>query len=320
LPFRGPPGNGLRASLLFLTPVLWGATFPAAKLALTKLDALTFMAWTRALGVLTILVASGFLWGLATPSASPTWAGFRAPRRVAVPGLVLGGLIFAAYVLQTVGLESTTATNAGFITGLYVVFTPLLVLILFRQPLARSVWIAVAASLVGLALLSTETVRALRPRPGDLLVLASALAWAGHVVALGRFAPRFSTPALAVAQLAAAAGLHLLAAAPGGLQVRAAWSVAPLLVVTGVLGTGVAYTLQVVAQKEISAARAAVILSGESLASAVISALWLGERLLLHQGVGAVLIVGAMVVSETTARRRLEPVPFALGPGTDGPS
>jgi drug/metabolite transporter (DMT)-like permease len=218
--------------------------------------------------------------------------------------VLLGGLLFAGYALQTWGLESTTATNAGFITGLYVVFTPLLALVLFRQPVRGSVWLAVGLSIVGLALLSTQTLDSFEPHPGDFLVLSSAVAWAGHVVAVGRFAPRFPVHVLAIAQLGAATGLHVILALPGGLQARSAWSAAPLLVTTGVLGTGIAYTLQLIAQRQLSPARAAIILSGESLASAMLSVVWIGERLVWHQWLGAGLIVGAMVLSETTARRK----------------
>jgi drug/metabolite transporter (DMT)-like permease len=279
---------------MLLTPLLWGATFPGGKLALEALNPFTFMAWSRVLGTLTIAVAMVRFGGLSDVS----------PRRVGGLGLLLGGLLFTGYVLQTLGLEGTTATNAGFITGLYVVFTPLLELVLFRRPAGPWVWIAVTVSVTGLGLLSTESTSSLRPRPGDLLVLASALAWAGHVVALAHFAPRWPTHVVSAAQLAVAALLHCIAAVPAGPQVDAALSVAPLLVLTGVLGTGVAFTLQIAAQKEIGAARAAVILAGESLVSALVSLVWLGERLRAHQWLGAALLVGAMVLSESTARRR----------------
>jgi drug/metabolite transporter (DMT)-like permease len=296
-----------RGWLLFITPLLWGATFPAAKLALEALDAPAFMAWTRALGLVTIVAAAPLLGGL----------GGVPVRRVVGPGLLLGGLIFGAYVLQTLGLEATTATNAGFITGLYVVFTPLLARALYRSSVRPAVWLAVGLSLAGLALLSTDSLSSFRPHRGDVLVLASAVAWAGHVVALARYAPRFPTRVIAVAQLAATAALHVVATAGVGWQVEAAWAVAPLLLVTGVLGTGVAYTLQIAAQKEISPARAAVILSGEALASALLSVVWIGERLLPHQWIGAALIVTAMVASETSARR-FERAPFALEPRRRG--
>ncbi|HEX2234898.1 MAG TPA: DMT family transporter [Actinomycetota bacterium] len=289
---------------MLLTPILWGATFPVAKVALEELHPLSFMAWTRALGCVTILAALPLLGPRGTPPVPLP--------KIAAPGALLGGLLFAGYTLQTLGLDLTTATNAGFITGLYVVFTPLMGLLLFGQSTARAVWIAVVLSVVGLALLSTPTLTAFTPRAGDVLVLASALAWAGHVTALGRFAPRFPAELLSLAQVIAATLFHLAAAAFVGLEPSAALKAAPLLVVTGVLGTGVAYTLQIVAQQALTPARAAVILSGESLASALLAVTWLGERLALHQWVGGGLITVAMVTSELGARRatRAPPAPM----------
>jgi drug/metabolite transporter (DMT)-like permease len=181
--------------------------------------------------------------------------------------------------------------------------------VLFSEAAGRTVWIAVALSVAGLGLLSTASLGAFKPHGGDLLVLGGAVAWAGHVVALGRFAPRHPTIPLAVAQMAAATAFHSLAALPGGVNVRGAASIVPLLVVTGVLGTGVAYTVQIVAQRELSPARTAVIISGESLVAALLSIVWIGERLALHQWAGAALILGAMVMSETGARRVDAPIP-----------
>lgn len=281
--------------VLFLTPALWGATFPAAKLAMEVLPPLAFMAWSRLLGVATIVVALPWLARAVERSSL---------RSLVWPGALLGGLIFVAYILQTWGLQITTATNAGFITGLYVVFTPLLGLVLFREATARAAWVAVAVSIVGLALLSTRSLAALRPRPGDLLVLASAVAWAGHVVALGRLAPHHPTRLLALAQMAATAAFQLIAAAFVGLRPDDALSVWPLLAITGIFGSGIAYTLQVMVQKEVDATRAAIVLAAESLFSALLSAFWIGERLSPHQWLGAALVVAAMVLSELGARRR----------------
>jgi drug/metabolite transporter (DMT)-like permease len=289
--------------LLFVTPVLWGATFPAAKLGIETVGIFPFMAWTRVVGFLTILVAILLMAKVAMTLASL--------RRAAGPGLLLGSLIFVAYILQTEGLARTTATNAGFITGLYVVFTPILVRILFGQRAGRAAWVAVVLSVLGLALLSVPALDDLRPRSGDLLVLASALAWAGQAVALGRFARRHPSSVLSLAQMGTAAALHLLGTAWTGLRPAAAADAWHLLLITGVLGSGLAYTLQVIAQREVTATRAVVILAGESVAAALFSAIWLGERLLIHQWVGAAIVLGAMGLSELGARRaaalRLEP-------------
>lgn len=283
--------------LLLITPLLWGATFPAAKLGIAVTGIYPFMAWTRVIGFLTIVAAIPFV---ARRDVRATEV-----RKVIGPGLLLGSFIFLGYTLQTEGLARTTATNAGFITGLYVVFVPILGLLLFRQSVRRAVWLAVALSVVGLALLSVPSLQDLRPREGDLLVLAGALAWAGHVVALSRFVGRHPASLLSGAQMGGAAVLHVVTTLALGEGLRPAGAVDAwhLLLVTGVLGSGVAYTLQVLAQRQVTAARAVVILAGESVSAAAFSAVWLGERLELHQWVGALLVLGAMAVSELSARR-----------------
>jgi drug/metabolite transporter (DMT)-like permease len=291
--------------LLLLTPVLWGATFPAAKLGIERLGdgelvqgVYPFMAWTRLVGFVTILVALPLLARRENIKGSL--------RRALPPGLLLGGFIFVAYILQTEGLARTTSTNAGFITGLYVVFVPILGLALFRQRVTGAIWVAVGLSVVGLVLLSVPALDDLRLRFGDLLVLLGAMAWAAHVVALGRFVGRYPSAALSLTQMGTAALLHVLAALVIGVGLRveeAASEAWILFIVTGVLGSGVAYTLQIIAQAEISPSRAVVILAGESVAAAAFSAVWLGERLKAHQWLGATLVLAAMVVSELRARR-----------------
>jgi drug/metabolite transporter (DMT)-like permease len=280
--------------LLFLTPILWGATFPAAKVGLEAIGVFPFMFWTRFLGFLTILAAVPLLGKHFTR---------RSIRRVIGPGLLLGSLIFLGYVLQTEGLARTTATNAGFITGLYVVFAPILGLILFRRRTGRATWAAAGVSVVGMTLLSIPALDDVRLRFGDLLVLAGAVAWAGHVVGVGYFADRHDSVLLSLAQMGATALFHLVAVIPLGLRVPDTGEVWLMLLITGVLGSGVAYTLQVVAQQTITSGRAVIILAGETVSAAAISYVWLGERLEPHQWIGAGLVLVAMVISELTARR-----------------
>lgn len=291
--------------LLLLTPLLWGATFPGGKIALRHLPVLSFMAWTRTLGFVSILALLPMLRraDVGRSSSDP-----RLVRAVLWPGLLLGALIFAGYVLQTEGLARTTATNAGFITGLYVVFTPILAAIVFRHRVPAAAWLAVLISLGGLWLLSVRDLGTLRLHAGDLLVLAGAVAWAGHIAAVGHFSPRFPPWMLSLAQMGFTAAFQLLAAIPVGLRPNQALAVNvwPLLILTGVLGSGVAFTIQVAAQQVITASRAVVILAGEALFSAGFSAVWIGERLAIHQWMGAVLVLSAMTYSELSARRPRE--------------
>jgi drug/metabolite transporter (DMT)-like permease len=292
--------------LLLLTPLMWGATFPAGKLALRGIPPLTFMAWTRGLGLVAILALVPLMVREGRHS-------LRELRRAVRPGLFLGVLIFVAYMLQTEGLARTTATNAGFITCLYVVFTPILAAVVFHQRVPGAAWAAVAIAVVGMALLSVQDLGAIQLHAGDLLVLGGAVGWAGHVTAIGYFAPKFPAWTISVTQMAVTFVLQLVAVAGTGLRFGtvAHTSVWPLLVITGCLGSGIAYTLQIMAQQEVTAVRAVVLLAGESVFAAAFAAVWIGERLSLHQWLGALLVLTAMTFSELAARRppelRLEP-------------
>jgi drug/metabolite transporter (DMT)-like permease len=292
--------------LLLLTPFLWGATFPATKIAIRTLPVPAFMAWSRTLGFLAIAALLPVL-----RRADP---GDRGAARAAVaPAIILGVLMFVGYVLQTEGQARTTATNAGFITGLYVVFAPVLGAVLFRDRISRAICVAILLSLGGLTLLSVRGVGEFRVHAGDLLVLAGAVGWAGHITAVGYFSPRYPAWRLAFGQMGVAAALHLALSAGTGLRVSdvASASIWPLLFLTGVLGSGVAFTIQILGQQKISAARAVVLLAGEALVSAAFAAVWIGERLAVHQWLGAGLVLAAMAYSELVARRpgapRLDP-------------
>jgi drug/metabolite transporter (DMT)-like permease len=256
------------------------------------------MAWSRTLGFLAILAL--------VPLIKRAGSGHgRQLREVVVPGLILGALMFGGYLLQTEGQARTTATNTGFITGLYVVFAPILGAALFRQRVTGSVWLAVLISLAGLSLLSVQDLGDLRLHAGDLLVLAGAVVWAGHITAVGHFSPRYPPWMLSLAQMGVASLFHIVLASATGPRLRDAVSsdVWPLLILTGVIGSGVAFTIQIMAQQTVTPGRAVVLLAGETLFAAFFAAIWLGERLSLHQWMGAALVLAAMAFSELSARR-----------------
>jgi drug/metabolite transporter (DMT)-like permease len=269
--------------------VIWGATFPAAKIVLGSLDVLQFMAWSRTLGLVT----------LALPVLLVPRLRRQLTREALLPGAVLGVVLSASLFAESTGLRQTTATNAGFITGLYVVFVPLLSALALRARVGAAVWLAAVLATSGLALLSLG---GLEVRRGDLWVLLGAVVVAVHFLLVQRFAARVPPLALGVCQMLAASLLQLALAAPGGLDPSHAAHVWRPLVVTGLLGSGVAFALQLVAQSEVSATRAALLLGAESLFAALFSALWLGERLTGRQWLGAALVVAAMVLSELRAR------------------
>jgi drug/metabolite transporter (DMT)-like permease len=165
--------------------------------------------------------------------------------------------------------------------------------------------VACIAGFGGLALLSITNLASIRLHDGDLLVLAGAVVWAGHITAVGHFSPKFPPWMLSLSQMGFAAVFQLVAVIPTGMRLSdsAGLRVWPLLGLTGVLGSGVAFTIQVMAQRRLTPARAVVLLAGESLFSALFAAVWIGERLEPHQWLGAALVLGAMAFSELSARR-----------------
>ena len=280
--------------LLLLTPVIWGVTFPAAKVALRHVSPWTFVAWSRVLGLVAI-AAVLLVW--------------RPPREAWTRGLVpagalLGGLMTAGYVLQTVGINHTTATNAGFITILYVVLAPAGAALIGRHTPDRLDVLCLVLALLGLGLLS---INGGSLRAGDLVVLAGAAAFAAHIVAVDVLVDRHAAAPLALAQMAASAVLTAAVALPAGPQVGEVASLWWIFVLTGVLGSGIAFSVQVMAQQSLSPVRASILLATEALVAALVSALWLDERLSARAWAGAIVVLVAIAISELHPRRRATP-------------
>jgi drug/metabolite transporter (DMT)-like permease len=277
--------------LLLLTPVIWGATFPAAKVALRHVSPWTFVAWSRVLGLVAI-AAVLLIWR----PPRETWT-----RGLVPAGALLGALMTAGYVLQTVGINNTTATNAGFITVLYVVLAPAGAALIGRHTPDRIDVLCLGLALGGLALLS---IRGGSLRPGDLIVLASAAAFACHIVAVDVLVDRFPAGPLALAQMAASAILTAAIAIPAGTQAAEVASIWWIFVLTGVLGSGIAFSVQVMAQQSLSPVRASILLGSEALVAALVSALWIHERLSARAWTGAFAVLAAIAISELHPGRR----------------
>lgn len=277
---RRVPPEPVAVVLLVSGAAMWGVTFPTAKDGIDVMGVVSFAFWTRFVGLAVLLP-------LAPGVPRGEW------RRSAPIGALLGVLLYLAYLFQSLGLERTTATNAGFVTGLYVIGTPILAAAWSRHLPSLRIVGALCLSLAGLALLS---LRGGTFSAGDSLVLVSALFWSLQILAVGAGAER-DPVALIVTELAVASALHLVGA---GFQVRAGLldDVALELFFTGVLGTGVAYFFQVLAQRRISATRTAIVYSSEPLFAALFSWLWLNERLGLRGWVGGLCIVAAMTLVE----------------------
>ncbi|MDO4607466.1 MAG: DMT family transporter, partial [Bowdeniella nasicola] len=261
---------------------VWGSTFFLIKGLLTEVSALDFLtvrfAMAAAVGALV------FARRLAAAS-SEIW----------VKGLALGLVYFVAQVLQTVGLRTTDASISGFITGMYVVLTPVLLWVLSGQRVSPRVWLATALATVGLMALS---LRGLHMGAGEVLTLAGALLYAVHIVLVARWVRGADPLALAVIQLIAIAGAASVTAVARGLTVPtslSAWAAITYMALAAALGAMVAQTW---AQAHLSATTAAIIMVTEPVFAAFFALLFGGEALSVRLVVGGALILAGMLLTE----------------------
>ena len=208
-------------------------------------------------------------------------------QRGGLAGIFLG----LGYIAQTLGLERTGAAITGFITGLYVVLTPLIASIVLKEKITKFTWLCIAVATFGLGLLS---IRGFSVGIGEMFVLASAVLFAAHIIALSKWSSGRDVYAMTVIQLSMCAILAGLASAVEGYSLppdRGVWSV---VIFTAVFATALAFIVQTWSQAHMSATKVAVILTMEVVFAALFAILLGGERLTLQTAIGGILVVVAM--------------------------
>lgn len=274
---------------LLLAAVIWGGAFAVQKMGAAHLGPMTFTGVRFLIGALVVLP-------LAVRALRHVRLNGRLDRRDWLGMLATGGALFAGAVLQQIGINGTTASNAGFLTTLYVPLVPLLVFAVARTVPHPVVWPAAAGCVAGTWMLSGGG--ALEMAPGDLWVLASAVFWAVQVGLIGAVSARAGSATLVACVQFLVCGV--LSTAWGVMSepttlaelADAGWALA----YTGVLSVGVAFTVQAVGQRYTTAADAAVILSSEAVFAALAGALVLGERLSAPQMLGCAVILASILV------------------------
>ncbi len=284
---------------LVLITLIWGTTFVIVKETVA-------------------IVPPALLLALRFSVAALLFVWVRPSRKALVPGLILGVLSFLGFATQTLGLVSTTASKAAFITGLSVILTPLLSALYFRfrgfrHSVPTRAYLAAAVALIGLGLMSLTGAQGLTE--GDLWILGTAVFYAFYILYLGEVAPKYGVLELSALQFWPMALFAWLWALPqlgqlGNLAAGSIWS----MVYLGAVATALVSILQVRAQRVVSAHVAALIFVLEPVFAALFAYLLLGERLGVWGWVGAGLVGVAMLLSELKMgekERGLEPVPPA---------
>ncbi|ALL63739.1 Permease of the drug/metabolite transporter (DMT) superfamily [Paraburkholderia caribensis MBA4] len=302
----------LRANLLMLVAaMIWGSAFVAQRLSLDSIGPFLFTGLRFLLGAFVVLI----VWSIARrrrgkqaggndAPASPTPSRASTLRR---DGALLGLLVAVSISCQQIGLQYTKVANAGFISSLYVVIVPLIG-VLLRHQTGIGVWLGALLAALGMYFLSVDEHFSILY--GDWLQLAGSIVISAQVVLVSRFARRHDPLALALVQFVVCGVVSLaVGLAVDPLRIADIVRAAPTILYGGALSVGVAYTIQVVAQKDAAPAHAAVIFSMEGVFAALAGWLVLGETLATRALLGCALMLAGLIVCQVmpmwTARREV---------------
>ena len=284
---RRPSSTSLAVLGLLGVTAAWGSTFYLIKDVVERVPVSDFLAVRFAL-------AAAAVWLIAprcVAALSPAQRGY---------GVLLGLVYGGGQLLQTIGLQTTAASVSGFITGMYVVFTPLLGAVLLRARIGRAVWIAVLLATAGLAVLS---LKGLSIGTGEALTLASALLYAAHIVGLGVWSTPRTAIGLTVVQLLTITAVCGAAAAPGGVVLPQRGGDWAALVYMALVAGALALVVQTWAQAHLDATRAAIIMTMEPVWAGLFAVLLGGERLGARVVLGGSMVLAAMYLVELGPRR-----------------
>lgn len=288
--------------LLLLTAAIWGSAFVAQSVGMDYVEPFTFNCVRSLIGGFVLIPCIAFL-NRKKPKQEPKpEKQKKQEKKVLITGGILCGVcLFAASNFQQLGIQYTTVGKAGFITACYIVIVPVLGIFMNRK-CGRLIWISVALALVGLYLLCmTES---LRIGKGDLLVLVCAFLFSFHILVIDHFSPLTDGVKMSCIQFFVCGILSgivmLLTEEPHLADIFSAWT--PILY-AGVLSCGVAYTLQIVGQKDMNPTVASLIMSLESCISVLAGWLVLGQALSVRELLGCVIMFGAIVLAQLPEKK-----------------
>jgi drug/metabolite transporter (DMT)-like permease len=275
---------------LIAIAAVWGLTFVMVQDAIERLPVMAFLAYRFIpAGLIVALVFRRRLRALSR-------AGWRA-------GLAMGAFLTAGYVFQTLGLEHTSASNAGFITGMFVVLTPVFGAVFLRERIGVIAWAGALVAGIGVYLLSGAGGDF--SLEGDGLVFLCACSFAGHILVTGRSVRSHDVGALLAVQLGVCGLFCLIVAAPAGqLEVPRGGEVWSALIVTSLVASALGFFVQTYAQQHAEPSRTALILASEPAFAGLFGYLLADERLEAGAWAGAALIMAAIVLVEVVARMR----------------
>jgi drug/metabolite transporter (DMT)-like permease len=263
---------------LLLVSAAWGLAFVVMKPAIERQSVNNFLFTRFSMAVLVMVLIRPQVLKFLT-------------KDLLLRGLAAGFLLGGGYIFQTVGLANTGAAITGFVTGLYVVLTPLFAGLIFKERVSKNTWLYVFMATVGLALLS---LKGWSIGFGELMVFFSAIAFAAHITALSKWSAGRDVYAMTITQLTMCAAMTGVASIFEGYSAPPDSGVWAVVVFTAVFATAIAFIVQTWSQAHMSATKVAVILTMEVVFAAFFAIIFAGERLTLQAALGGILVVTAM--------------------------
>jgi len=280
--------------LLLFTATIWGFAFVAQRIGMDHIGPFLYSGIRFLLGAL-------FLVPFFIANRKRRRESLSIPKGWILPCVLAGSVLFCAANLQQVGLQYTTAGNAGFITGLYVVLVPVIGFFTGRKS-GASIWIGAVLAVTGLYLLSVG--ERFTVSTGDLLEFFGAFFWTAHILVIDRYSPKMEALVLSIGQFTVCGLLSLgVAFVTEPVEAGPILGALPAILYGGILSIGVAYTLQVVAQKNIHPSHASIIMSLESVFAVIGGVIVLHEGLGVRSFIGCALMFAGMIVSQSRITR-----------------
>ena len=289
--------KSLRGSLLLLLgSVIWGAAFVAQRVGMDHVGPYTFNGVRMLLAWLVMVPVTRIFESRAARNPE-----YKAPdpREQRLAGILCGTLLFVASSLQQMGLVTTTAGKAGFITALYVVLVPVTAWLLFRKNPGRIIWLGVAVAVVALWLLCMPAGGGFQLQGGDLLVLGCAVCFTFQILCVDRYAPRVSGVRLARDEFLVTGGLSMLIALVAETVTAEGIREALIpILYAGVMSGAVGYTLQVLGQRDTDPTVASILMCLEAVFALLTGLIILGEKPTAREAVGCVLMFSAVILAQ----------------------
>ena len=282
--------------ILLITSIIWGVAFVFQRTGMDSIEPITFNA-VRMMTAAIFLAVLSLVMSRKSKVENPNHKNEKnETNKATIHGGLLCGLFLAASSLtQQMGMVHTTAGKAGFITAMYMLFVPIINLIIFKKRGTAKLWISVLMGIIGMYLLCMKD--DLYFTQGDLLILVCALLFSGHILCCDKFAPKCDPVKLSAIQFATAATISIiLAFIFEHPSIEKIVSAAIPIIYCGVVSGGIGYTLQIVGQKHTNPTAASIIMSLESVFAAIAGALILHEQMSVQELIGSAIMFAAIIL------------------------